>query len=34
MIRLRLTSGHHLAFDNMVDLLDFIVERMLRAGEL
>lgn len=34
MIRLRLTSGHTVAFDNMIDLLDYVVERMRARGEL
>lgn len=33
MIRLRLTSGHTAAFDNMIDLFDFVIERMLARGE-
>jgi hypothetical protein len=34
MIRLRLTDGATALFDNVVDLFDFIVERMTIAGEL
>lgn len=34
MMRLRLTSGHYVAFDNAIDLFDFVLERMLLAGEL
>ncbi|EJL21927.1 hypothetical protein PMI02_04912 [Novosphingobium sp. AP12] len=34
MIRLRLTTGHYVTFDNAVDMLDFVLERMLLAGEL
>lgn len=34
MIRLRLTSGHHATFDNMIDLFDFVIKRMLARGEL
>jgi hypothetical protein len=34
VIRPILTSGHHATFDNMVDLLDFVIERMLARGEL
>lgn len=34
MIRLRLTTGTVVPFDNFVDLFDFMIERMLRAGEL
>ena len=32
--RLNLTSGGHEVFDNIIDVLDFIRERMLQAGEL
>lgn len=34
MIRLHLTNGKVELFDNMIDLIDFVVERMLIRGEL
>lgn len=34
MIRLRLENGRTEIFDNFVDALDFVLERMLLAGEL
>ncbi|WP_260927439.1 hypothetical protein [Novosphingobium sp. 9] len=33
-IRLRLVTGHHVIFDNMIDLFDFVVERMIARGDL
>ncbi len=34
MIRLHLTTGPVVTFDNFIDLLDYVVERMLQRGEL
>lgn len=34
MIRLALIGGGHVAFDNMIDLFDFIIERMALGGEI
>jgi len=34
MMRLRLTDGSFIEFDNAIDLLDFVIERMLLRGEL
>lgn len=34
IIRLRLTSGHVVKFDNYIDLWDYVEERMFARGEL
>lgn len=34
MIRLHLITGPVVAFDNFIDLLDYVVERMIARGEL
>lgn len=34
MIRLHLTTGPLVEFDNFVDLFDYVVELMLARGEL
>lgn len=34
MIRLHLTTGPVVTFDNFIDLMDYVVERMLARGEL
>ena len=34
MMCLRLTDGRYVTFDNAIDLFDFVVERMLLAGDL
>lgn len=34
MIRLTLSSGTAIVFDNFVDLFDYVLERMCAAGEL
>lgn len=34
MIRLTLAAGGVAYFDNLVDLFDFVIERMLARGEL
>jgi hypothetical protein len=34
MIRLTLTDGSFATFDNMIDLFEFVVERMLAGGGL
>ena len=34
MIRLQLITGHTAHFDNFIDLLDFVVQRMREGGEL
>lgn len=34
MIRLRLTSGPIIEFDNFIDLFDYVIERMARSGDL
>lgn len=34
MIRLHLIGGRSVEFDNFIDLIDFVVERMVERGEL
>ena len=34
MIRLHLTAGPVVEFDNFIDLFDYLLERMTRRGEL
>ena len=34
MIRLHLTTGPVVSFDNFVDLFDYVLERMIARGEL
>lgn len=34
MIRLHLSTGPTVAFDNFIDLFDYVIERMLLRGEL
>lgn len=34
MIRLTLIGGGSVTFDNMIDLFDFIIERMALGGDL
>jgi len=34
MIRLHLTTGPVVAFENFIDLFDYVLERMMRDGSL
>ncbi|TCM30038.1 hypothetical protein EDF59_12765 [Novosphingobium sp. ST904] len=34
MIRLRLSTGRTVMFDNFIDLFDYMIEQMTRRGEL
>jgi hypothetical protein len=34
LLRLRLTDGRHVVFDNYLDLLEFVFERMVQRGDL
>jgi hypothetical protein len=34
VIRLLLINGGYATFDNAIDLFDFVIERMIRRGDL